>query len=59
MGYTPWGCIDLVSFTTGELRKRYGFIYVDKMMMELEAENVIRKIFAWFRRVIETNGEEL
>lgn len=30
-----------------------------KMMMELEAENVIRKIFAWFRRVIETNGEEL
>ena len=30
MGYTPWGCIDVVSFTTGELRKRYGFIYVDK-----------------------------
>ena len=27
MGYTPWGCIDLVSFTTGELKKRYGFIY--------------------------------
>ena len=36
MGYTPWGCIDLVSFTTGELKKRYGFIYVDKMMMEAE-----------------------
>ena len=30
MGYTPWGCIDVVSFTTGEYRKRYGFIYVDK-----------------------------
>lgn len=30
MGYTPWGCIDVVSFTTGELRKRYGFIYVDR-----------------------------
>ena len=30
MGYTPWGCIDLVSFTTGEMKKRYGFIYVDK-----------------------------
>ena len=29
MGYTPWGCIDVVSFTTGELAKRYGFIYVD------------------------------
>lgn len=33
MGYTPWGCIDLVSFTTGELKKRYGFIYVDKVVM--------------------------
>lgn len=31
MGYTVWGCIDPVSFTTGEMRKRYGFIYVDKM----------------------------
>ena len=30
MGYTPWGCIDLVSFGTGEMKKRYGFIYVDK-----------------------------
>ena len=30
MGYTPWGCIDLVSFTTGGLKKRYGFTYVDK-----------------------------
>ena len=30
MGYTPWGCIDLVSASTGEMKKRYGFIYVDK-----------------------------
>ncbi len=30
MGYTTWGCIDLVSAGTGEMRKRYGFIYVDK-----------------------------
>ena len=30
MGYTPWGCIDLVAASTGEMRKRYGFIYVDK-----------------------------
>lgn len=30
MGYTAWGCIDLVSFTTAELKKRYGFIYVDR-----------------------------
>ncbi len=30
MGYTPWGCIDLVSANTGEMKKRYGFIYVDR-----------------------------
>ena len=30
IGYTPWGCIDLVSASTGEMAKRYGFIYVDK-----------------------------
>jgi len=30
MGYTPWGCIDLVSAGSGEMEKRYGFIYVDK-----------------------------
>lgn len=29
MGYTPWGCIDLVSAGTGEMKKRYGFVYVD------------------------------
>lgn len=30
MGYTPWGCIDTISALTGEMKKRYGFIYVDK-----------------------------
>ena len=30
IGYTPWGCIDLVSLSTGEMEKRYGFIYVDR-----------------------------
>lgn len=30
LGYTTWGCIDLVSASTGEMKKRYGFIYVDK-----------------------------
>ena len=30
LGYTPWGIIDLVSFTTGEMKKRYGMIYVDR-----------------------------
>ena len=33
IGYTPWGCIDLISAGTGEMKKRYGFIYVDKDMM--------------------------
>ncbi len=43
MGYTPWGCIDLVSFTTGELKKRYGFIYVDKNDDEPEVVRDIRR----------------
>lgn len=30
MGYTTWGCIDLVSASTGEMSKRYGFVYVDR-----------------------------
>ena len=30
MGYTSWGCIDLVSASTAELKKRYGYIYVDR-----------------------------
>jgi 6-phospho-beta-glucosidase len=30
MGYTSWGCIDLVSASTGEMSKRYGFVYVDR-----------------------------
>lgn len=60
MGYTPWGCIDLVSFTTGELKKRYGFIYVDKNDDGTGTGKRYKKdSFAWFRNVIKTNGEEL
>jgi len=60
MGYTPWGCIDLVSFTTGELRKRYGFIYVDRNDDGSGTGRRFRKkSFYWYRHVIETNGEEL
>ncbi|MFQ7279732.1 MAG: family 1 glycosylhydrolase [Bacteroides caccae] len=45
---------------TGELRKRYGFIYVDKNDDGTgSGKRYKKKIFAWFRRVIETNGEEL
>ena len=60
MGYTPWGCIDLVSFTTGELKKRYGFIYVDKNDDGTgSGERYKKKSFGWYQNVIRTNGEEL
>ncbi|NAX46036.1 6-phospho-beta-glucosidase [Photobacterium halotolerans] len=60
MGYTPWGCIDCVSFTTGEYRKRYGFIYVDK---HDDGSGTMarskKKSFFWYQNVIATNGESL
>lgn len=60
MGYTPWGCIDLISFTTGELKKRYGFIYVDKNDDGTGTEKRYKKkSFDWYKKVIETNGEQL
>ncbi|MCI8516815.1 MAG: 6-phospho-beta-glucosidase [Hungatella sp.] len=60
MGYTPWGCIDLVSAGTGEMDKRYGFIYVDKHNDGTgDLSRRPKKSFYWFKRVIETNGEEL
>lgn len=60
MGYTPWGCIDLVSASTGEMAKRYGFIYVEKYddgTGDLSRRK--KKSFEWYKKVIETNGEEL
>lgn len=60
IGYTVWGCIDVVSFTTGELSKRYGFIYVDKQddgSGTLERKK--KKSFYWYQNVIRSNGEEL
>ena len=60
MGYTPWGCIDLVSASTGEMAKRYGFIYVNKFddgTGDLRRER--KDSFYWYKRVIETNGAEL
>lgn len=60
MGYTPWGCIDVVSFTTGELRKRYGFIYVDLNDDGTGTGNRYKKrSFKWYKQVIATNGEDL
>ena len=60
MGYTPWGCIDLVSASTGEMAKRYGMIYVEKYDDGTGSLARRRKdSFYWYKRVIETNGEEL
>ena len=60
LGYTSWGCIDLVSFTTAELSKRYGFIYVDRNddgTGTLERHR--KKSFDWYTEVISTNGASL
>lgn len=60
IGYTPWGCIDCVSFTTGEMKKRYGFIYVDK---DNEGKGTLKRMkkksFDWYKEVIKSNGENL
>ena len=60
LGYTTWGCIDLVSASTGEMKKRYGFIYVDK---DNEGKGTLarsrKKSFYWYKEVIESNGQNL
>ncbi|MDD3218598.1 MAG: glycoside hydrolase family 1 protein [Lachnospiraceae bacterium] len=60
MGYTSWGCIDLVSASTAELKKRYGFIYVDRNDDGSGTLNRYKKkSFFWYKKVIGTNGESL
>jgi len=60
MGYTSWGCIDLVSASTAELKKRYGFIYVDRNDDGTGTLNRYKKkSFNWYKNVIASNGEEL
>ncbi len=60
MGYTSWGCIDLVSASTAELKKRYGFIYVDRNDDGSGTLNRYKKkSFYWYKDVIATNGEAL
>ena len=59
-GYLMWGPIDLVSATTGEMKKRYGFIYVDKQDDGTgDYSRKKKKSFDWFKEVIESNGESL
>lgn len=58
IGYTTWGCIDEISMVTGEMKKRYGFIYVDR---DNEGKGTLKRLpkdsFYWYKRVISTNGE--
>ncbi|GHU62232.1 beta-glucosidase [Clostridia bacterium] len=59
-GYTTWGCIDLVSASTGEMSKRYGFVYVDR---DDNGKGTNRrskkKSFDWYKKVIQSNGTDL
>lgn len=60
MGYTAWGCIDLVSASTAEMRKRYGLIYVDRDDNGKGGlKRYRKKSFYWYQRVIHTNGLSL
>ena len=60
MGYTPWGVIDIVSASTGQMDKRYGLIYVDKNDKgEGTLDRYKKDSFAWYQHVIATNGAEL
>lgn len=60
MGYLAWGCIDLVSASTGEMAKRYGMIYVDKKDDGSGTyKRRLKKSYGWYRNVILSNGENL
>ncbi|MDR0525910.1 MAG: family 1 glycosylhydrolase, partial [Spirochaetaceae bacterium] len=60
LGYTTWGCIDIISASSGEMSKRYGFIYVDR---DDQGNGTLKrskkKSFAWYKDVIASNGEKL
>ncbi len=60
MGYTSWGCIDLISAGTSEMSKRYGFIYVDQDDYGNGTfARSKKKSFDWYKKVIATNGKDL
>ncbi|WP_407370654.1 glycoside hydrolase family 1 protein [Carnobacterium sp.] len=60
IGYTSWGAIDLVSASTSEMSKRYGYVYVDQDDEGKGTLNRSRKdSFFWYKKVIETNGTDL
>lgn len=59
-GYTSWGCIDLIAASTGQISKRYGFIYVD---LDDEGNGTLKRYrkdsFYWYKKVIESDGRDL
>ncbi|MEZ3498468.1 6-phospho-beta-glucosidase [Pantoea sp. KPR_PJ] len=60
MGYTTWGCIDLVAASTGEMSKRYGFVYVDRDDTgQGTLARTRKKSFWWYKKVIASNGRDL
>lgn len=59
MGYTSWGCIDITAASTGQMSKRYGFIYVDINDDGSGSKKRYKKdSFERYKRVMESNGEE-
>lgn len=60
IGYTPWSAIDIVSAGTGEMKKRYGFIYVDADDQGAGTYNRYRKdSYYWYKKVIASNGLDI
>lgn len=59
LGYTSWGIIDLVAASTGQMSKRYGFIYVDKDDQgKGTLKRVPKKSYYWYKNVINSNGDK-
>ncbi len=59
-GYTTWGCIDIISHMSGEIKKRYGFIYVDRDSSGNGSKKRYKKdSFYWYKKVIASNGMDL
>lgn len=60
MGYTYWGPIDIISAGTGEMKKRYGFVYVDR---DNDGNGTLKRSkkdsFEWYKKLIRSNGEDL
>ena len=60
MGYTSWAPVDLISAGSGEMRKRYGFVYVDKQEDGRGTlDRTPKKSFYWYKKVIASNGEDM